>query len=463
LPAAWEAVERAIAGAAGAAGADGDAAALPAAMQYLHALLDHCRAAAQTVPQHLEAHGVSVDLMFSVEQLTARLARIEALLACLLSHEPRRELLRLVAGLVRVVHERRSLRTLFARHYSLLARKVAERGAASGEHYITRTRDEYRDMLKRAAGGGAVLGGTTFLKFGIALLGFTAFWGGFWAGVNYALCFVLIHLLHWTVATKQPAMTAPAMADKLLHIDRDDGLLDFVDEVTHLVRSQVAGVIGNLAVVAPLVLAVQLLCWAAFDAPLVGVQDADHVLHSLSLFGPSLLFAAFTGTLLFASSMVAGWVENWFVFHRLDSGIAWNPRIVATVGQARAQAWSNWWRANISGLTANISLGLMLGLAPALFSFMGLDLEVRHVTLSTGQLAAAVGALGFGVMATWAFWSCVICIAGIGLLNVGVSFFCAFKVAMRSRGVRLADRKRVYAAIRKRLLRQPLSFLIAPR
>lgn len=455
LPSAWEAVERAMTA--------GDAAALTPATQYLRALLDRCRTAALTVPEHLEAHGVSVDLMFSVEQLTARLDRIEALLACLLSHEPQRELLRLVAGLVRVVHERRSLRTLFARHYSLLARKVAERSAETGEHYITRNRDEYRDMLRRAAGGGAVIAGTTLLKFLIAMLGFTAFWGGFWAGVNYAASFVLIHLLHWTVATKQPAMTAPAMADKLQHIDRDEGVEGFVDEVTHLVRSQVAGILGNLALAAPLVLAVQGLCWLAFGAPLVGEKDALYVLHSLSLFGPSLLFAAFTGTLLFASSLIAGWVENWFVFHRLDSAIAWNPRIVAVLGHGRAQAWSRWWRANISGLTANISLGLMLGLVPSVGSFFGLGLEVRHVTLSTGQLAAAVGALGVGVMATWAFWSCVLCIAGIGMLNVGVSFFCAFKVAMRSRGIRLADRRRVYAAIRGRLRRAPVSFLVPPK
>ncbi|RZL40116.1 MAG: recombinase [Rubrivivax sp.] len=463
LPTAWAAVELGLAGAAAEGVADGDTAALASAMQYLRALLDRCRAAALTVPEHLEAHGVSVDLMFSVEQLTERLQRIEALLACLLSQQPQRELLHLVAGLVRVVHERRSLHTLFARHYSLLARKVAERSAETGEHYITRNRDEYVDMIRRAAGGGAVIAGTTFVKFLIALLGFTAFWGGFWAGVNYALSFVVIHLLHWTVATKQPAMTAPAMAHRLLHIDRDDDVQGFVDEVSHLVRSQVASILGNLALVVPLVLAVQGLCRAAFGAPLVGEKDALHVLHSLNLFGPSLLFAAFTGTLLFASSLMAGWVENWFVFYRLDSAIAWNPGIVATLGHARAQRWSRWWRANISGLAANISLGLMLGLAPALLGFVGLPLEVRHVTLSTGQLAAAVGALGFGIMGSWAFWSCVVCIAGIGALNVGVSFFCAFKVAMRSRGVKLADRKRVYAAIRSRLWRAPLSFLIPPR
>ena len=40
-----------------------------------------------------------------------------------------------------------------ARHYSLLARQVAERSAETGEHYITQSRAEYRDMLRRAAGG----------------------------------------------------------------------------------------------------------------------------------------------------------------------------------------------------------------------------------------------------------------------------------------------------------------------
>ena len=453
LVAAWEAVERGL----------DDPAALQPALQYLRALLDRCRAASRSVPEHLEQHGVSVDLMFTVEQTDARLDRIEALLACLVAPHPAGELRRLVASLVGVVHERRSLRRLFARHYSLLARKVAERSAETGEHYITRNRDEYRDMLWRASGGGAVIAGTTFLKFAIGALGFTAFWGGFWAGVNYAASFVLIHLLHWTVATKQPAMTAPAMADKLRHIEREDGLNEFVDEVAHLVRSQMAGIVGNLALVIPVVLLGQWLGQWVFGAPLVGDKTAHYVLHSLDLLGPTWLFAAFTGVLLFSSSLIAGWVENWFVFHRLDSAIAWNPRIIGWLGPTRAQAWSHWARANVSGLAANISLGLMLGIVPALLSFVGLGLEVRHVTLATGQLAAAAAALGWGVLSHWPFWSCVVAIAGVGVLNVGVSFYLAFRVALRSRGIRLADRRRVRAAIWARLRSAPLSFLLPRR
>ncbi len=121
-----------------------------------------------------------------------------------------------------------------------------------------------------------------------------------------------------------------------------------------------AGILGNLMVVAPLVIAVQLLAWWALGAPLITEEKAHDVLESMTLLGPTLWYAAFTGVLLFASSIIAGWVENWFVLHRLDSALRWNPRIRARLGAHRAARWSVWWRENISGLAANISLGFML-------------------------------------------------------------------------------------------------------
>jgi site-specific recombinase len=320
-------------------------------------------------------------------------------------------------------------------------------------------------MLRRAAGGGAVIAGTTFVKFGIAALGLSAFWAGFFAGVNYAASFVVVMLLHWTVATTQPAMTAPAMAASLPAggAGSDEAIEAFVDRVAALIRSQVAGIAGNLAACFPLVLAVQLAAWAVAGQPLVDAAQAEYVLHSITLLGPTALFAAFTGVLLFASSLVAGWAENWFVFHRLDSAIAWNPRLVALLGPARARRWAAWWRANVSGLAANVSLGLMLGLVPALLGFFGLGLDVRHVTLATGQLGAALGALGVGVLARAEFWWCVAGIAVTGLLNLSVSFGLAFVVALRSRGVKLKERDRVLGALRRRLLTQPRSFLLPPK
>jgi site-specific recombinase len=430
---------------------------------YLRALLDACRRAADSVTQHLEEFGVSVDIVYEMDQLQQRAQRIELLLNCVLARTPLPDLQRLTLQLLQVAADQRGLRALLAQHYQLLARQVAERNAETGDHYITRDRSEYRDMLRRAAGGGAVIAGTTFIKFALYAIGLTAFWAGFWAGINYAASFVLIMLLHWTVATKQPAMTAPAMAATLQGTVDDARIEGFVDRVAQLIRSQMAGIVGNLAICGPLVLAVQLLWQAAFGSPLVSAKEGEHVLESLTLLGPTVFFAAFTGVLLFTSSLIAGWAENWFVFHRLDSAIAWNPRFVARLGAARAQRWARWWRANISGLAANVSLGLMLGLVPVVASFFALPLDVRHVTLSTGQLAAAAGALGLPVLQRPEFWLCVAAIGVTGVLNLVVSFALAFKVALRSRGIQLKERQRIGVALRRRLRTAPLSFLLPPR
>jgi site-specific recombinase len=67
------------------------------------------------------------------------------------------------------------------------------------------------------------------------------------------------------------------------------------------------------------------------------------------------------------------------------------------------------------------------------------------------------------VLATGAFWWCVTGVAVTGVLNVGVSFFLAFKVALRSRGIVVQERSRIHAAIRQRLFTRPLDFLLPPR
>ena len=430
-----------------------------AALQTYLDRLDACRQAAASVYTHLEANGISVNLVFQLRQLRSRVIRIRALLDCLMSDQPQRYTAHLLAHLVTIGHERRSVRALVAANSSMLAAKVAERSSETGEHYITRTRSEYFQMLRDAAGGGAVMSLTTLMKFVVLSMGLSAFWGGFFAGMNYAISFVIIQLLHFTVATKQPAMTAPAMAAKLKDLGPADAIERFVDEVAHLVRSQVAAIFGNLAAVIPAVLLISTGLWFAFGAPMIDAKEAEHVLHSLDLRGPSLLFAAGTGVLLFASSIIAGWVENWFVLHRLDSAICYNPRITRVLGEPRAKRWAGFMRRNVSGLAANVSLGLMLGLVPAFAVFFGLALEVRHVTLSSGQLAAAAASLGPDLLSQHVFWWCVAGIALTGVLNVGVSFYLAFLLALKAHNVSGVDRGRIYRAIRHRARTRLLSFL----
>ena len=443
------------------AGADADPDSetrLQACLQTFRERLELCRQGASTVYVHLDEHGISVNLVFRLRQLRERVLRIRALLDCLISPNPHLSTTWLLSHLVVVGQERRSLRALVASNSSLLAAKVAERSSETGEHYITRTAAQYRAMLGQAAGGGLLTAGTTWLKFMLMTLALSAFWGGFWSSVVYAASFVAIGLLHFTLATKQPAMTAPAMAAKLKDLSEPQALDGFVDEVTHLVRSQVAAVLGNVLVVVPAVVLLSVGIQAAWGSPMINAKEAAHVFESLSLLGPTLLFAAFTGVLLFASSIIAGWAENWFVLHRLQSAIRYNPQVTDLLGLARAARWAHFMRDNISSLAASVSLGFLLGLVPPIAAFFGLGLEVRHVTLSAGQLAAACAATGWPVLQQNALWWCVAALPLIGAMNLGVSFYLAFRLALRAHNVTGVDRVRIRAAILRRWRTQPMRF-----
>jgi len=433
---------------------------LKAAIAKLRTRLETCRQAVNGVYAHLRDNGISVGMVFMLRQLRERIVRVRELLDALTSDHPARAATRLLARRVTIGQDSKSIGALISANSTLLSAKMAERSAETGEHYITRDREEYKQMLGKAMGGGAVTALTTGLKFAIVGLGLSAFWSGFSSGLMYAACFILIQLLHLTLATKQPAMTAPAMAAKLKDINSSDAVSEFVNEVTHLVRSQVAAVFGNVLMVVPAVLLVNVLMVLVAGRPMISPKEAMHVLHTLTLLGPTLMWAAFTGMILFASSMIAGWFENWFVLHRLDSAIRYNPRFTRVLGTERAGRYSNFMRENVSGFASNISLGFMLGLIPAFTGFFGLELEARHVTLSAGQLAAAGAALGLDAFRQPLVWWCIAAIPLIGALNLSVSFYCAFRLALQAHNVSGIDRARISSAIWARWRSAPSSFFV---
>ena len=61
------------------------------------------------------------------------------------------------------------------------------------------------------------------------------------------------------------------------------------------------------------------------------------------------------------------------------------------------------------------------------------------------------------------FWWAMACLPLLGALNVSVSFYLAFRLALRAQNVSVKDRARIYAAIRARLRSAPLSFFLPAR
>ena len=255
-------------------------------------------------------------------------------------------------------------------------------------------------------------------------------------------------------------MTAPALAHRLDQVGRPEGLDRFVDDTVAMIRSNAAAIAGNLLAVAPVAFLVQ---WAAarlLHTNLISPEKAVATIDSFTVLGPTPLYAIFTGVLLWASSLAAGWADNWFALHRVHDVITYHRRLRFMVGARGAQRLAGFCKRNLSGIVANVSLGFMLGLGPEIVSFFGPHVEVRHVTLSTGAVATAVGVLGAGVMHTAAFWLAVAGIALMGVLNVLVSFALAFNMAMRSRNLRGLDRRRITSAVWRRILSDPLCLLV---
>jgi site-specific recombinase len=443
-----------------AAQAIGDEVALAAALHALQSLLDDCRRAQAEVLAHLEKSGVSTEVVYHLAFIEASLQRFQDLL--LLALEPANRLRRsagFVALLARQNRARESMIDLLRQNWRLLTRKIVERSGETGEHYIARNRQEYGIMLKSAAGGGAIMAVTAWLKTIVLALSNPGLLQGIATSLNYSIGFVAIQLTGSSLATKQPANTAPALAARMNNVREPAAIEQLVDEMVCLVRSQIASIAGNLALIAPsmLLLHVVILWWTGHQ--ILPPDKAVQTMDSISILGPSVIYAAFTGVLLWASSLVAAWAGNWFACHHIGEALATDRRLIRALGTSRAARFAQFWTRNIAALSGNISFGFMLGIIPEVARFASLPLDIRHVTLSAGFLTAAVATLGVGALATKAFVLAALGIAGIGVMNLTVSFSLAMFVATRACGIQSPERHAIYAAVARRARRHPFTFL----
>jgi site-specific recombinase len=440
--------------------ARGDEAALLAELNYLRSLIDACHRARTEVLEHLEKRGVSTEVVYHLAFIEASLQRFQDLLD--FAFEPETQMKRragFVALLARQNRARESVVDLLRQNCRLLTRKIVERTGETGEHYIARTRQEYGAMLKSAAGGGAIMAVTAWFKTILLAWGLPGLMQGIAASLNYSLGFVAIQLTGSTLATKQPANTAAALAARMHNVRDPAAIESLVDEMVCLVRSQIASIVGNLALVAPSMLLLHFLILGLTGNEIMKPEKAVKAMHSISILGPSVIYAAFTGVLLWASSLVAAWAGNWFACHHIGEALATDRRLIRALGPSRAARFARFWTRNIAGLSGNIAFGFMLGIIPEVAEFAGLPLDIRHVTLSACFLTASVASLGVGVLATKAFVLAALGIAGIGLMNLSVSFSLAMFVATRACDIRSPDRHAIYWAVAQRAMRHPISFL----
>ncbi|HEU4734294.1 MAG TPA: hypothetical protein VFT22_40660 [Kofleriaceae bacterium] len=433
------------------------------------ALIAASREHLEQVRTALEDHGVSIEVVYAIDSIERGLARLELLLPFIgPAHEGEPELSSndiraVIAAVGRGLVGGHSFTQLLGDNLRLLARKVIERAGRTGEHYVTSSRREYWSMLGSAAGGGVLTCGTAVAKFFVKWGHFALFLDGVLSSFVYAGSFVLMQLIGFTLATKQPSMTAAALAGTIRDRAGPGRLDELVPLIARIARSQFAAAVGNVSAVIVTSLGFDAIWRHATGAAFLDAASSKAVVGSFDPVGSgTVLFAAFTGVLLWVSSLAAGWFENWIVYRRLPEAIE-HHRLGKRVGRARMARLARFLEREAAGFGGSVSLGFLLGMIPAFAKFFGLPIDVRHITLSTGSLTLAMSSIGVQGVGWGAFLSAVVGIAIIGLLNFGVSFALALIVAMRARDVPRGERRTLPGAVLRRFARRPLEFFYPPR
>ncbi len=426
------------------------------AWEHCHA---ECARALDQAHDRIEDRGVSTDLVFRLELLKAQLDRIAKLLSFVSGDG---DGVAFTAELVRGSASQHGLVSLMRTTVKRLARKVVEHTGDTGEHYIARSRREWWAMAWSAAGGGMLTAGTALLKYGFTALPLAPLLLGLSLTANYTLSFCLMQVLGFTLASKQPAMTAAALARALETGENQRREVDLVSAIT---RTQVIATIGNVFAAIPTALLISALWWWFTGHAPFGPETALHGLHANHPFqGWTLVFAAMTGGLLWLSSLATGWAANWSAYRRLPEALAQSHRIRVLVGVPRAEALGRFVHRHISGFIGYLVLGALLVFVPMAFAFMGIHLEVRHVTLQAAALALASASLW--VQGTLPWWDVVwglLGIALIGTVNFAVSFALALWTALRARDLSGRNRRRLWWGLLRAFNRQPGRFLLPPK
>ena len=424
-----------------------------------------CRGHMAEVRRRLEAEGVSVDIVFGLEVIDRCLSRMSLMLE--LMETPAGDarhaaVHRLLGRLIVASHEDRSVRHLVAWNLRLLGRKIVDRAGETGEHYIAYSREEYRYIWRAAAGGGLLTTGTAAIKLSLAGAGLALFQEGLLSGINYAVSFLMLQVFDLILATKQPAMTGATLAAIFRERQGTDRLDEIVDFIARICHSQIAAAASNVAVVTLGGIAFELAWRAVMGQPFLAADKALAVQHSLNpLASGTIYYAALTGAILWLASLVGGWFDNWSAVHRLPLAIQEHP-LGRYFGQARMARLAGVWARNAAGIGTSVSLGLMLGLAPSLGNFLGVPLDVRHVTLSAGQLALATAALWPEGLDLWLAYA-VAGVVSMFVLNLGVSFLLAFFNAARAYELPAADLQELGRRLGQRIVTRPAEFVLPSR
>ena len=407
--------------------------------------------------------GISSKINQSLLKIRQQLRRIQDIIPILVVDNEEDVLTNsknLVSNTLKYNSHRNNVRELIDDSTRLISHLITSHTAETGTHYIATSSKEYLKMFWKASGGGIIVGFLCIFKMMMSYSHGSEFSHAVLYSLNYAFGFIIIYLLGFTLATKQPAMTAATMAKVLSdESSSDKNYKEFANLVAKLSRTQFIAFVGNVLWSFPVALAIIYgMDW--FLEKNFAVAKADKLLKDLNpIESKAILHACIAGFFLFISGIISGNISNSSIFNQVPERISQSPFLNQVIGAKNSKKLSDFYTKHWAGIISNFWFGIFLGVIAPLGVFLGLDLDIRHITFSAGNFALALYGKGFDID-TYTFVISLVTIFLIGAFNFIVSFGLSMLLAFRSRKVNFGELTIIYKSILKYFIKNPLRFFI---
>ncbi len=439
---------------------------------YKHLLILHkqCEDYVNTAFQNTHKYGISLKVNQSLLRIRQQLDRIKDLLPFLVlkdEKEAEAQTIDFARLLIKLNCNKSNIKKLISDSTQSISYEVTQHSAHTGEHYITTSRKEYYKMFRTACGGGLIVAFLCVFKVLLGKVEASEFGHAFLYSMNYSIGFIAIYLFGCTLATKQPAMTASALVSAIERGSNDktgidDKYLSFAIFFSRVFRSQFIAFLGNVIFAFPVAM---ILIWGieqAFNYN-IAEQKWETLLTDLNpVASKAVLHAAIAGFFLFISGIIAGSIANrnkhYSVYYRIQE----HPILKKTFGKEKTLKIAKVYEKYYAGVTSNFWFGVFMGTTASIGAFLGLDLDIRHITFASGNLALGMYGGHFQVSTSMIVWG-IVGIGVIGLVNFLVSFTLSTILAFRSRNIPLLELRLVAASVWRYFLYKPSHFFFPPK
>lgn len=368
--------------------------------------------------------------------------------------------------LVRNENRKNSIREFLSQGMGYLAYQIAEHKGVKGHKYITESRGDFFRMIRSACWGGFIISFIVVFKNLIGRLSWAPVPMGFLYSVNYSAGFILIEETGSTLATKQPAFTASAVAASL--DNRKSGgepdLQSLAATVARVSRSQLASFFGNLVVVFPLSFLFATGWHLLFGEKLATPEQSLELLRGQHPFqSAAWLYACFTGFFLFLSGLIAGYWQNKIQYGRIRERLMLHPVLRVSLSPRRLERLAHYVEKHFGALVGSVALGFFLGFSGVVGKIFGVPFDIRHITIAAGNFGIGLNGMEWGAVPLSYILLVFAGVLGIGFFNFLISFSLAFMVAVKSRGIHLSEYPRLFGVLIRYFFRHPREFFLPPR